>query len=81
MRKDGTVTSYATGIAGTQSKQFQRFAYGSGVIIDDNKIITNKHVIENAYFGKVKKYGSESVYSICYKDCLHLQITIYIVIV
>jgi len=27
MRKDGSVTSYATGIAGTQSKQFQRFVY------------------------------------------------------
>ncbi len=42
----------------------QELAYGSGVIIDDNKIITNRHVIENAYFGKVKKYGSETVYSI-----------------
>ena len=27
MRKDGSVTSYATGIGGTQSKQFQRFIY------------------------------------------------------
>ena len=27
MRKDGSVTSYATGIGGTQSKQFQRFVY------------------------------------------------------
>lgn len=27
MRNDGSVTSYATGIGGTQSKQFQRFIY------------------------------------------------------
>jgi hypothetical protein len=27
MRKDGSVTSYATGFGGTQSKQFQRFVY------------------------------------------------------
>ncbi len=27
MRKDGSVTSYATGISGTESKQFQRFIY------------------------------------------------------
>lgn len=27
MRKDGSVTSYSTGIVGTQSKQFQRFVY------------------------------------------------------
>ena len=27
MRKDGSVTSYATGIGGEQSKQFQRFVY------------------------------------------------------
>lgn len=27
MRKDGSVTSYSTGIGGTQSKQFQRFVY------------------------------------------------------
>lgn len=27
MRKNGSVTSYSTGISGTQSKQFQRFIY------------------------------------------------------
>lgn len=42
----------------------QELAYGSGVIIDDNKIVTNKHVIENAYYGKVKKYGSDLTFSI-----------------
>ena len=47
-----------------QDANRQELAYGSGVIIDDNKIVTNRHVIENAYFGKVKKYGSDSTFSI-----------------
>lgn len=47
-----------------EDNNHQELAYGSGVIIDDNKIVTNRHVIENAYFGKVKKYGSDVTYSI-----------------
>lgn len=29
-----------------EDKNGQDLAYGSGVVIDDNKIVTNKHVIE-----------------------------------
>lgn len=47
-----------------EDENHRELAYGSGVIIDNNKIVTNKHVIENASFGKVKKYGSDSTYSI-----------------
>lgn len=47
-----------------EDNNHQELSYGSGVIIDDNKIATNRHVIENAYYGKVKKYGSDTTYSI-----------------